>query len=160
MERKIQQTRLENVQFEYGKCRIVNFGERKKRFFGMNLGEVVKCWLEWSNFSFHLIFPNCVKAQLCEYYGYKSEEFTVTTTDGYILTVFRCYGTITKKQPVLLIHGMMDSSDTWVMNPGNRSLGMWILQKLNSNFKSLNILFGKFDLFQHTIISNVATMYI
>lgn len=64
------------------------------------------------------------KGQLCAHYGYESENFTVTTTDGFILTIFRCSRTITKMQPVLLVHGLLDSSDTWVMNPGNESLGI------------------------------------
>lgn len=64
------------------------------------------------------------KDQLCEFYGYKSERFTVTTTDGYILTIFRCYGQITHRQPVLLVHGLIESSDIWAMNPGNKSLGI------------------------------------
>lgn len=48
--------------------------------------------------------------------------YTVITTDGYILTVFRCYKIITQMQPVLLVHGMMDSSDTWLIS-GTKSLG-------------------------------------
>lgn len=62
------------------------------------------------------------KGQLCEYYAFHSESYTITTADGYILTVFRCWKDITQKQPVLLVHGMMDSSDTWFLT-GVQSLG-------------------------------------
>lgn len=59
---------------------------------------------------------------MCEYYGFNFKTYTLKTSDGYILTVFRCYKNITKRQPVLLVHGMMDSSDTWILS-GNKSLG-------------------------------------
>lgn len=72
---------------------------------------------------FHIFFCCIKKGQFCEYYGYRSENFTITTTDGYILTIFRCYRMITQRQPVLLVHGLEDSSDTWVMNPSSKSLG-------------------------------------
>lgn len=59
---------------------------------------------------------------MCEHYGYKSDTYSLQTTDGYILTVFRCYKIVTQKQPILLIHGALDSSDTWLIT-GNKSLG-------------------------------------
>ncbi|CAK1554545.1 unnamed protein product [Leptosia nina] len=50
--------------------------------------------------------------------GYTSEEYEVVTEDGYILTLFRIRG---NKDPVLLVHGFLDSSDTYIIR-GNRSL--------------------------------------
>merc|ERR1719192_1870692 len=57
--------------------------------------------------------------------GYPIEEHLVTTEDGYILGVFRIpYGrhetaANPAKLPVLLQHGLLDSSYTWVCNfPG------------------------------------------
>lgn len=60
------------------------------------------------------------------YYGYISDSFKVTTSDGYILTVFVCYSSkfaLNELKVIFLVHGMFDSSDTWCMNRGNESLG-------------------------------------
>ncbi|XP_068625216.1 lipase 3-like [Battus philenor] len=52
-------------------------------------------------------------------YGYVSEEHTVMTDDGYILTMFRiprgkaCRSSM-KPPPVLLMHGLLQSADSWV----------------------------------------------
>ncbi|CAK1590789.1 unnamed protein product [Parnassius mnemosyne] len=52
-------------------------------------------------------------------YGYTAEEHTVITEDGYILSVFRiskgknCRGRI-RQPPVLLMHGLLQSSDSWL----------------------------------------------
>ncbi|CAK1590788.1 unnamed protein product [Parnassius mnemosyne] len=52
-------------------------------------------------------------------YGYTAEEHTVITEDGYILSVFRipkgknCRGKI-RQPPVLLMHGLLQSSDSWL----------------------------------------------
>ena len=45
--------------------------------------------------------------------GYPCEEHYATTSDGYILGMFRLPQ---KGPPVLLQHGLLDSSFTWVMN--------------------------------------------
>ncbi|CAK1590786.1 unnamed protein product [Parnassius mnemosyne] len=52
-------------------------------------------------------------------YGYKSEEHTVITEDGYVLTLFRipkgknCHFTV-QRTPVLIMHGLLLSSDSWI----------------------------------------------
>lgn len=57
--------------------------------------------------------------ELATKYGYVSEEHTVITDDGYILTMFRitkgrnCNGPI-RKPPVLLMHGLIMSSDGYL----------------------------------------------
>ncbi|KPJ03001.1 Lipase 1 [Papilio xuthus] len=57
--------------------------------------------------------------ELTAKYGYQSEEHTVITEDGYILTIFRivkgkrCLGPI-REPPVLLMHGLLLSSDCWL----------------------------------------------
>ncbi|CAG5013355.1 unnamed protein product [Parnassius apollo] len=57
--------------------------------------------------------------ELATKYGYVSEQHTVVTADDYILTMFRitrgknCHGTI-RKPPVLLLHGLLMSSDSWI----------------------------------------------
>ncbi|XP_063367969.1 lipase 1-like [Cydia amplana] len=52
--------------------------------------------------------------------GVYAEEFEVVTEDGYILTLFHIPG---KKNPVLLMHGIGDTSNTWVLR-GNKSLAI------------------------------------
>lgn len=67
-----------------------------------------------------------VKDQLIRYYGYEVDSYQVTTEDGYILTVFRCYSNEFDKnelKPIIIQHGMMDSSDSFCINPGIQSLG-------------------------------------
>lgn len=59
--------------------------------------------------------------QLTEKYGYVSEEYEVVTDDGYILKLFRIKGD--PERPVFLMHGLFDSSDTFMIR-GNTSLGI------------------------------------
>ncbi|CAH2056958.1 unnamed protein product, partial [Iphiclides podalirius] len=52
-------------------------------------------------------------------HGYAAEEYTVVTDDGYILSLFRipkgkkCKGPV-RQPPVLLMHGLLQSSDSWL----------------------------------------------
>ena len=56
----------------------------------------------------------------CRYYNYPAEAHDVITEDGYILKVFRLQkkGSQLKSglKPILLQHGLLDSSDTWLIN--------------------------------------------
>lgn len=49
----------------------------------------------------------------------------MVTEDGYILTMFRIQkkGTLIKEglKPIFLQHGLLDSSDTWVLNDENKA---------------------------------------
>eukprot|EP00164_Ancoracysta_twista_P004839 GFYU01006576.1.p1 GENE.GFYU01006576.1~~GFYU01006576.1.p1 ORF type:complete len:403 (-),score=143.43 GFYU01006576.1:326-1534(-) len=60
--------------------------------------------------------------------GYPYEEHHVKTADGYILLMHRIphgiagNATAAARQPVLLQHGILDSSDTWVLNSADESL--------------------------------------
>ncbi|XP_063538044.1 lipase 1-like [Cydia strobilella] len=58
-------------------------------------------------------------------YGHSAEEHIVITEDGYILTLFRIPG---KKPPVLLLHGLNDCSDTFIIR-GNSSLAITLANK-------------------------------
>ncbi|KAH8282129.1 hypothetical protein KR054_005724 [Drosophila jambulina] len=60
-------------------------------------------------------------------YGYPAENHTVQTADGYILTLHRIArpGAI----PVLLVHGLLDSSATWVMMGPNKGLGYLLYEQ-------------------------------
>lgn len=59
--------------------------------------------------------------QLAAKYGRQSEHFDVVTEDGYILTLFHLKGE--GKKPVLLMHGLCDSAETFVLR-GNSSIAM------------------------------------
>ncbi|CAK1590800.1 unnamed protein product [Parnassius mnemosyne] len=57
--------------------------------------------------------------ELTGIYGYPAEEHRVVTDDGYILTIFRIsrgkkYHGKTKRPPVILMHGLLQSSDAWL----------------------------------------------
>lgn len=59
--------------------------------------------------------------------GYPLQTHNVTTEDGYILTIFRIPSSRTgakpTRGPVILGHGVLDSSNTWVLNNAEESLG-------------------------------------
>ncbi|XP_039502057.1 lipase 3 isoform X1 [Drosophila santomea] len=64
----------------------------------------------------HLNTYNLIKK-----YGYPAENHTLQTDDGYILTLHRIARP--GATPVLLVHGLLDSSATWVMMGPNKGLG-------------------------------------
>lgn len=59
--------------------------------------------------------------QLLKAYGYPSEVHNIVTEDGYILETHRIANP--GKQPVILMHGMLDSSATWVLTGPKAGLG-------------------------------------
>lgn len=64
--------------------------------------------------------------------GYPVEDHELTTNDGYILHLFRIpYGikskqTNKKRPPVLLMHGIMDSSNGFIVLGSENSLGTYL----------------------------------
>jgi gastric triacylglycerol lipase len=56
----------------------------------------------------------------CKFYNYPVEKHSVVTEDGYILTMFRIQkkGSQIKQglKPIILQHGLLDCSDTWIIN--------------------------------------------
>lgn len=65
---------------------------------------------------------------MVEKYGYLADERFVTTEDGYILSVHRVFGSpksppSPNKSLVLLVHGMIASSDVWAMRGPRKDLG-------------------------------------
>ena len=75
----------------------------------------------------------------CKFYNYPVETHKVVTEDGYILTVFRIQrkGSVIRSglKPIILQHGLLDCSDTWIINdeakaPGfmlaNRGYDIWL----------------------------------
>uniref|UniRef100_A0A8D0EID6 Partial AB-hydrolase lipase domain-containing protein n=1 Tax=Strix occidentalis caurina TaxID=311401 RepID=A0A8D0EID6_STROC len=68
------------------------------------------------------------QSEIIRYHGYPSEEYQVTTEDGYILGVFRIPAgrnsqNTGKKPAVLLHHGTLGDSIHWISNLPNNSLG-------------------------------------
>lgn len=71
---------------------------------------------------------NQFKPNMIKYHGYPVEVHNVTTNDGYILQMHRITSSPNatagpRKRPVLLVHGLADSSSTWVLIGPNRSIG-------------------------------------
>ncbi|XP_065314890.1 lysosomal acid lipase/cholesteryl ester hydrolase-like isoform X3 [Gordionus sp. m RMFG-2023] len=68
-------------------------------------------------------------SEIIKYYGYPCQDHTVTTEDGFILSLQRIPGgnifNSSRKNPlvVFLQHGLLCSSTSWVMNMRNQSLG-------------------------------------
>lgn len=62
-----------------------------------------------------------MQAQLIKRYKYPVETHHVITTDGYILGVHRIVNS--GKPPVLLMHGLLDSSATWILTRPEAALG-------------------------------------
>lgn len=60
-------------------------------------------------------------------YGYQTDTKSVTTEDGYILTVYCVYNSTLLNlalNPVIAWHGLMDASHTFCLNYRNQSLGI------------------------------------
>ena len=59
--------------------------------------------------------------ELCDENGFDYEEHTVTTEDGYILSLYRIKGCLScvesdSKPPLLMVHGIGDAAYAWVMH--------------------------------------------
>lgn len=67
--------------------------------------------------------------QIIENAGYHYEDHYVTTEDGYINNIVRInaftdlHDTKKSRPAVLLLHGLIDSSDTWIVNGEENSIG-------------------------------------
>ena len=60
-------------------------------------------------------------AEMCTAYGYQFQSYTVTTADGYILTLYRIPAKTGQpitpgKKVVFMQHGLFDLADTWIMD--------------------------------------------
>uniref|UniRef100_A0A8C3QKN4 Partial AB-hydrolase lipase domain-containing protein n=1 Tax=Cyanoderma ruficeps TaxID=181631 RepID=A0A8C3QKN4_9PASS len=72
--------------------------------------------------------PGVPNYEIIRYHGFPSEEYEVTTEDGYILAFSRIPAgrnsqNTGKKPPVLLHHGILGDATHWIANRPNNSLG-------------------------------------
>ena len=75
------------------------------------------------NVAFGEVDPDALRTfqQVCTAHGYLFEAHNVTTSDGYILTLYRIPGKISAPiaagaSVVFLQHGLIDLADSWIMN--------------------------------------------
>lgn len=70
-----------------------------------------------------------IQAERGQKRGYLGETHEVVTGDGHILQMHRLVASkksprASNKPPILLVHGLMDCSATWVLGEPEKSLGM------------------------------------
>ncbi|XP_013183636.1 lipase 1 [Amyelois transitella] len=65
-------------------------------------------------------------AEIANKHGFKCEEYNVTTSDGYILHLFRIPGEV--KRPVFLMHGVLDTADAFILREED-SLALTLARK-------------------------------
>ncbi|NWR42871.1 LICH hydrolase, partial [Regulus satrapa] len=70
-------------------------------------------------------------SEIIRYHGFPSEEYEVTTEDGYILALYRIPAgrnrqNTGKKPAVLLNHGIVSDATQWISNLPNNSLGFML----------------------------------
>lgn len=61
--------------------------------------------------------------ELIKHWGYQVENHTVKTEDDYILTMHRIPNKNSKYYPVIVQHGVLLASDSWVLRGPKEDLG-------------------------------------
>lgn len=69
--------------------------------------------------------------ELCSKYGFNVEAHQVTTLDGYILKMFRIGAnrSFSTGVPILMQHGLLDSSDTFIVNSPDKAPGFALARR-------------------------------
>ena len=71
----------------------------------------------------------------------------VTTEDNYVITMHRLpRNDSNRRYPVLLMHGLLQSSDVWLLNERNKSLAWILWDKVKYISMKINICKIKFSL--------------
>ncbi|CAH0683023.1 unnamed protein product [Spodoptera exigua] len=100
-------------------CKVSNAASVEDRGLWDLLGSI----LNYSNSALVPEDANLSITELGNKYGYHVEQHTVTTEDGYILNFHRIPTRSRKARPVVfLMHGLLDSSDTWLLLGPNKAL--------------------------------------
>ena len=68
-----------------------------------------------------------MKIELIQNRGYPAERHLVTTDDGYVLELHRIPNA--GRRPVLLQHGVFESSAQWLISPSYRSLAFLLADR-------------------------------
>lgn len=78
--------------------------------------------IEINSVRFHSHWNRPLQVQLIAKHGYHPQTHRVTTVDGYILELHRI--STVGGQPVIMMHGLLDSSATWVLTSVVRKLDL------------------------------------
>lgn len=92
------------------------------------------------------------QSEIISYYNYTAEVHTVITQQGYILTLVRCNSKksfLSNKKVAILQHGVLGSSDDYVMYSPEQGLG----KNKSSPFTEINRFFLLICCFQWNMFS-------
>jgi pimeloyl-ACP methyl ester carboxylesterase len=86
--------------------------------------------------------------------GYPLETHYIVTEDGYILTAWRIKKNVTHKHPVMLQHGLLDCSFSWIINLANQTLpfiladagyDVWVTNNRGNRYAKTHVKYNQND---------------